>query len=349
MQITIMSNIKHTKVLTIVSIILASFLLCTSTYAQKENTSQLNSPLGSDINYHDLYLLIGQSNMAGRGVVGAEDKTINPSVFSLGYGDVWIPAKEPLHYDNSNRGTGPGLAFGKKMALKKPSSTIGLIPAAVGGTKISYWMPDNDEKGLYKEAIRKAKQAMHQGALKGILWQQGESDSYSMDDVSMYKARLITIINALRKDLGGENFPVVVGGLGNFLKGKYYKNINTILKEIADELPNVKFSEASTLGHIGDNLHFNAEAQRENGINMANAMLDIQQNYSSIDQTNMPEDIKIYSRNKTLYVETNPLDFFSIYEISGKLLAKHFGTGSFSLPSGFYLVQSNNKTTKTAN
>jgi len=242
--------------------------------------SQVNKVQTAEGDFYDLYLLVGQSNMAGRGVLETEDLTVHPRVFSLGKGDVWVQAKEPLHYDKAGRGTGPGLAFGKEMATAYPESKIGLIPAAVGGTKISYWMPGSSQ-GLYEEALRKARVAMRQGKLKGILWQQGESDSYRIEDVSMYKERLITLLNSFRKDLGGENIPVVLGGLGNFLKSSYYRNINTILQEVANEIPNVKFSEASTLGHIGDDLHFNSAAQRENGKNMSRAMIELLQNYSS--------------------------------------------------------------------
>jgi|LSQX01.3.fsa_nt_gb hypothetical protein len=118
---------------------------------------------------------------------------------------------------------------------------------------------------------------------KGILWQQGESDSERIEDVAMYKNRLLFSIESFRKDLGGENIPLVFGGLGNFLKSTYYENINTILKEVANEVPSAKFSEASKLGHIGDYLHFNSEAQRENGINMSKAMVELQQNHTFND------------------------------------------------------------------
>src|SRR5690606_7114688 len=125
---------------------------------------------------YDLYLLVGQSNMAGRGVIEAHDTTIDPRVFALNASDQFVPAKEPLHFDKSNRGTGPGLEFGKAMAAANPKVQIGLIPAAVGGTKISYWEPGNT-RGLYEEALRKARVAMQYGTLKGIISQQGESDS----------------------------------------------------------------------------------------------------------------------------------------------------------------------------
>ena len=221
----------------------------------------------------DLYLLVGQSNMAGRGFLEKEDTTIDPFVFVLDVNDKFVPAREPLHYDKKNRGTGPGLAFGKVMAAVKPYRRIGLIPAAVGGTKISYWSPGHS-RGLYNEAIRKAKEAMKYGTLKGVVWQQGESDANNKE-APMYKQRLKELILNFRKDLGNDKLPVVVGGLGDFLRSKYAPEINKALRGVASELRNVKFSKASMMGHIGDSLHFNSKAQRENGTNMANAMKEL--------------------------------------------------------------------------
>lgn len=232
--------------------------------SQKKNT---------DSSGYDLYLLVGQSNMAGRGFIESEDTLIHPNVFVLNNNDEFVTAKEPLHYDKKNRGAGPGLAFGKAMADAMPGRKIGLIPAAVGGTKISYWTPEN-ERGLYKEAIRKANVARHYGKLKGIVWQQGESDS-NPKDAPLYRQRLKELINNFRRDLGNENLPVVLGGLGDFLKSKFYNQVNTALQQTASEIKHARFSEASTLGHIGDSLHFNSKAQRENGRNMAAAMIQL--------------------------------------------------------------------------
>lgn len=59
-----------------------------------------------------------------------------------------------------------------------------------------------------------------------------------------------------------------------------------------------------------------------------------------------PDDLKIYSLNKQLYIETDPHQFFSLYNIKGQLLAKQNGNGVFILPNGFYLVQANDFTSK---
>ncbi|MBO5991802.1 MAG: hypothetical protein J6R00_09140 [Lentisphaeria bacterium] len=44
-----------------------------------------------------LVLLIGQSNMAGRGFVEASDKVPHPRVVMLDKSGKWVPAVDPVH------------------------------------------------------------------------------------------------------------------------------------------------------------------------------------------------------------------------------------------------------------
>jgi hypothetical protein len=226
----------------------------------------------------DLYLLVGQSNMTGRGKIEAIDRQTNPRVWSLGSGGQWIPASEPLHYDSKMRGVGPGLAFGKAMAMAQtnPKVNIGLIPAAVGGTLVEWWLP-GAKRHLFEDAVERARRAQTTGVLRGILWQQGESDT-SRDRPAHYRQRLLTVLRAFRHELGDDNVPIVIGGLGNFLKASSSKKVNAALQTVAGEIPHAAFVPASTKGHIGDRLHFNSAAARENGQNMARAMIALQEN-----------------------------------------------------------------------
>ena len=80
-----------------------------------------------------LFLLIGQSNMAGRGTVEELDRTPVAHVWMLNQQGQWVPAVEPMHFDKPKvAGVGPGRAFGAAIATATPSAEIGLIPAAVG-------------------------------------------------------------------------------------------------------------------------------------------------------------------------------------------------------------------------
>src|SRR6266699_3162325 len=154
----------------------------------------------------NLYLLAGQSNMAGRGQVEEIDKTAHRRVFTFDQNDQWIPAVEPLHFDKPEiAGVGPGLAFAKAMADVNPGITIGLIPCAVGGSPLSSWQPKAIDEATnttpYDTALRRAKLALIDGTLKGILWHQGESDS-TEKLAPKYGDRLEQTLGRMRDDLG---------------------------------------------------------------------------------------------------------------------------------------------------
>src|SRR5688500_14580950 len=104
-------------------------------------TASLAEPPAQKDKFH-LYLLAGQSNMAGRGVVEEQDRTPHPRVYSLNEKEEWAPAAEPLHFDKPKiAGVGPGFAFAKAIADANADVTIGLIPCAIGGTPLSSWQP----------------------------------------------------------------------------------------------------------------------------------------------------------------------------------------------------------------
>ncbi|WP_298863292.1 sialate O-acetylesterase, partial [uncultured Gimesia sp.] len=80
-----------------------------------------------------IYLLMGQSNMAGRGKVVPATNVPHPRVLKLDKKGDWVPATDPLHFDKPTiAGVGPGSAFGPAMADANSEVTIGLIPAAFG-------------------------------------------------------------------------------------------------------------------------------------------------------------------------------------------------------------------------
>ncbi|HND53722.1 MAG TPA: sialate O-acetylesterase, partial [Pirellulaceae bacterium] len=149
-----------------------------------------------------LFLLVGQSNMAGRGAVEKQDKTPHPRVLMLNKAGKWAPAVDPLHFDKPAAGVGLGKTFGQLVADANPDATVGLIPCAVGGSPIDTWKPgayyDATKSHPWDDALRRAKLALEAGELKGILWHQGESDS-NEKLAPAYAAKLDDLIARLRK------------------------------------------------------------------------------------------------------------------------------------------------------
>src|SRR5260370_9485413 len=89
---------------------------------------------------HDIFLLIGQSNMAGRGVVEEQDRQPIPRVFMLNKAMEWGPAMDPVHFDKPDiAGVGLPRSFGNLLAPADPNASIGLVPAAFGGTSLEEW------------------------------------------------------------------------------------------------------------------------------------------------------------------------------------------------------------------
>lgn len=226
-----------------------------------------------------LFLLIGQSNMAGRGAVDTQDSTPNARIWMLTKEQTWVPAHEPLHFDKPALvGVGPGFAFARKVAEALPDQTIGLIPCAVGGSGIDVWVPgayyEPTKSHPYDDALQRARKALASGQLAGILWHQGESDSRA-DKAGVYEQKLTELIGRLRKDLHAETVPVLVGTLGDFYvqKNPAAASINAVLTRLPGRLPNVYGVSASGLVHKGDTTHFDAASARALGYRYADVYL----------------------------------------------------------------------------
>jgi len=227
-----------------------------------------------------LYLLMGQSNMAGRGKLGPEDQTPHPRVLVFTLGNSWEPAVEPITHDKPGMlGVGPGLAFGKAMAGNDPGGTIGLVPCAFGGTPLKRWERGGD---LYSNAVHRAKLTMREGTLKGILWHQGESDAGSATNANSYSDRLARMIQNIRADLDSPDLPFVVGQIGEFLYDRepdhspYARVVNGALLGLPGKVPATACALSKDLVHKGDVLHFDAASQREFGRRYAAEMVRLQ-------------------------------------------------------------------------
>ena len=216
----------------------------------------------AEANFH-LYLLVGQSNMAGRGKIELQDKVAVPRVLMLNKANEWVSAVDPIHFDKTIAGVSLGRTFGIEMAKVNKEVKIGLIPCAVGGTPIRRWQQNGD---LYKAALKRAKLAQKDGVIKGILWHQGEGDSGKEETAKIYEAQLHAMVTAWRKDLGGVNIPIVVGEMGRFYKRAKFKHlVDAALKALPSKMKHAAWVSAEGLDHKGDGVHFNAASYRELG------------------------------------------------------------------------------------
>lgn len=250
---------------------------CTSPDAGESAPGAADIKGASQDPFH-LFLLAGQSNMAGRGVVDEASTTPHPNVFALNQQGVWAPAIDPIHFDKPVAGVGPGKAFGEAIAAAYPGMKIGLIPAAVGGSPIASWEPGALDPATgthpYDDALAQARRAMEDGQLKAILWHQGESDSHP-DRSPVYREKLVALINRFRTDLGNAELPFFIGQLGRFdTWSAAKKEVDAAHQSIAAAMAGVYFVDADGLDHKGDSLHFSTAAARALGARYAAAYLD---------------------------------------------------------------------------
>jgi hypothetical protein len=233
-----------------------------------------------DSSFH-LYILAGQSNMAGRGKITAEYKDLQYNrVLMLDQSSAWVPARHPLHFDKpKSAGVGPGLSFGAAMSEAYPADTIGLIPCAVGGTSITRWEPGAYDQATgthpYDDALLRIKEAMTRGVVKGVIWLQGESDSNPRAASLDYLDKLATLIAAFRKITGNPALPFVAGELGTYRDN--YQLFNQRLSQLPLKVPYTAVVSSEGFQHKGDTTHFDSPSATLYGKRFAEGMLRLQQ------------------------------------------------------------------------
>ena len=214
------------------------------------------------------FLMIGQSNMAGRGVLSDVTPIDNEKCFMLRTG-IFIKMTEPVNIDAPIFGeewfcgVSPAASFADELS-RYTDKKIGIIPCAVGGTKIKEWMPGEI---LFCNAVMNAKLAMRTSDLKGIIWHQGESDCTDDESINLYRQRFLTVMCALRKELGNECLPIIIGEISENISEQWKfedrpEKLNKILNEIANELPFCRIVSSDGLKLKEDGIHFDSASCR---------------------------------------------------------------------------------------
>lgn len=213
------------------------------------------------------FLLIGQSNMSGRGFPHEVAPIENKDILVLRNGR-WQPMFVPVNPDRVTAGINLAESFADLYA-RDHGVQVGLIPCADGGTNLDQWQVGGQ---LFDHACYMAELASRTSDIAGILWHQGESDT-GEDRYPLYEERLGVILDTLRQRLGLQDVPLLVGGLGDYLKDcpllpkfKNYVHINEALRRFAAARPMTGYVDAAGLTSNADFLHFNAASLREFGV-----------------------------------------------------------------------------------
>ncbi|KAD2393128.1 hypothetical protein E3N88_40105 [Mikania micrantha] len=226
-----------------------------------------------------IFILSGQSNMAGRGgvknnhwdgVVPNDCKPDPSTIHRLNANLIWETAKDPLHADidtTKTCGVGPGMPFAN--AVKDYiAGVIGLVPCAIGGTAIKKWAKGGK---LYEDMLRRSKSAASGGGeIKAMIWYQGETDASSKHDAEAYKSNMENLIHNVRSDLGLPSLPIIHVAIASG-EGKYTEVVREAQKSI--NLANVVCVDAKGLELKDDHLHLTTEAQVQLGHMLADGYL----------------------------------------------------------------------------
>ncbi|MEM8735362.1 MAG: sialate O-acetylesterase [Planctomycetota bacterium] len=239
---------------------------------QESPTSASKSLTRGEATDLHLFVLAGQSNMAGRGRVEAEDKTEDSRILVLGPSNQWQVAVDPLHFDKPKIvGVGLARSFAKDYLDRHPGVRVGLIPCAVGGSPIRTWEPGalHESTGAhpFDDCITRVRSAMQSGTLKGILWHQGESDS-NQENAPQYERKLARLFDVLRGRFDAPNLPIIVGQMGVFPArpwDSFRKEVDRVHKRLSRLIPRCEFVSSLGLTHKGDEVHFNSASYRELG------------------------------------------------------------------------------------
>lgn len=226
-----------------------------------------------------VFIMAGQSNMAGRGTVEPRDTVPNKRILSINQDGELIIAKEPLHwYEPERTGLDCGFSFAKTLLKKIPANvSILIIPTAVGGSSITQWLNDSLYRNvrLLSNFLSKVEIARKIGTIRGILWHQGESDA-NEKDIPLYKQRLQQLFSKFRSATGNDELPIILGELGSFSDNQVNFNlINKAIHEYAAGDNNSTVISTKDLKDKGDHLHFDSKGQRIMGRRFAEAYLKL--------------------------------------------------------------------------
>lgn len=196
---------------------------------------ELTECIGGDIarNFYagDLFLIAGQSNSVGFAHNTAED-TPEPGVSVFRMDGTWDMATHPIHdgtrtifknLDIGIPGHSPWLACAKKLR-KITGRPVGLIPAALGGSALTYWMPG---AFLFENAMEMMNRA---GTVRAVLWYQGCADAVP-GQTAGYRERFLHIVQAFRERTGKANLPFFTCQLNGFL-GKNHHAFDEAFSQI---------------------------------------------------------------------------------------------------------------------
>lgn len=210
----------------------------------------------------DIFLCIGQSNMAGRAPIPEENMQPLANVYLWTNHDEWEIALggfnrySTIKHPERLQGVSPAYGFALYLSEQQPERKFGFVVNARGGTKIERWAKGTE---YFEEAVKRTQAALAGGGkLAGILWHQGESNRTDSD----YEAKLVALIDDLRSAFDSPDLPFIVGQVNG------RNPVNTTLANLPEIVPMTACASSAGLTRM-DRFHFDAPSTLELGKRMA--------------------------------------------------------------------------------
>ncbi len=258
-------------------------------------TVTVNEESFCDIYVGDLWMLAGQSNMEGCGLMTQYDRELvpDPEIRALHMQGDWRPAKHilcepyysaypiniklyPPDLRKGDRGVGPGISFAQEMKRYSGGVPQGLIMSPHSGSSMGQWSPALKEQGvdesLYAAMLdRFERNGAH---VRGMFWYQGCSDTGPAESVN-FTENTIRLMQEARSDFK-QWLPIVQVQIGpvHHIYREMEDNWNSVRMQQYNM--NTQLPDLDTITAINkdltDYIHLSSEAQRQIGKEGAESM-----------------------------------------------------------------------------
>lgn len=207
------------------------------------------------------FLLLGQSNMAGKGNVSELDakmKTLPKNVTFFLHGSASEISRQPRF--------GPEVSFAKQLAKAHPHKKINLVKFAPGGSMMKDWLKGRQHYRTMTTQLNRV-QKNHKLNVSGVLWMHGERDTRSISNANNYKRNLKMFISTIRQDLKKAHLPIVIAQISvpEAFSPAAIKQIKRAQQETARDLHSVKVFSTEQLSKRPDKVHYDSSGQIELG------------------------------------------------------------------------------------
>ncbi len=249
----------------------------------------------------DVFLLAGQSNMAGRapgseaGAMGDEvrirmDYVCSFSAQADGNGppephrsDGWVPLRlSPKHASTPGSHFGPEIGLGRGLVERQPDRETVFIKNGRGGSSLAVdWAVENGP--FYRDFVEQSRRALGRLDAEGkayrlaaFVWCQGEADATQREWADAYGENLTALIAGIRAEFDRPDLPVIIvltgdGRLNPLMIAP--DEVRRVQRAVAESVGGVRLVEADDLG-LMDKVHYDAAAQVEIGRRVAEAWFD---------------------------------------------------------------------------